>query len=64
MLVYFFKLLILIWLFFLQNVYADIKIIDGDTIIFNEKKFDFLALMPRKLINIVLTKKISNIAVV
>ena len=64
MLVYFFKLLILIWLFFLQNVYADVKIIDGDTIIFNEKKFDFLALMPRKLINIVLTKKISNIAVV
>ena len=38
MLVYIFKLLILIWLFFLQNVYADIKIIDGDTIIFNEKK--------------------------
>jgi hypothetical protein len=38
MLVYFFKLIILIWLFFLQNVYADIKIIDGDTIIFNEKK--------------------------
>jgi len=64
MLVYFFKLLILIWLFFLQNVYADIKIIDGDTIIFNEKKFDFLVLMPQKLINIVLTKKKSNIAVV
>ena len=64
MLVYIFKLLILIWLFFLQNVYADIKIIDGDTIIFNEKKFDFLALMPQKLINIVLTKKKSNIAVV
>ena len=38
MLVYFFKLIILIWLFFLQNVYAGIKIIDGDTIIFNEKK--------------------------
>ena len=38
MLVYFFKLIILIWLFFLQNVYADIKIIDGDTIIVNEKK--------------------------
>ena len=64
MLVYFFKLIILIWLFFLQNVYADIKIIDGDTIIFNEKKSDFLALMPQKLINIVLTKKKSNIAVV
>ncbi len=62
--VYFFKLLILIWLFFLQNVYADIKIIDGDTIIVNKKKFDFLALMPQKLTNIVLTKKKSNIAVV
>ena len=64
MLVYFFKLIILIWLFFLQNVYADIKIIDGDTIIVNEKKSDFLALKPHKLINIVLTKKKSNIAVV
>jgi len=35
------KILIVMELFFLQNVYADIKIIDGDTIILNEKKFDF-----------------------
>lgn len=38
MLTYFLQIFIFIWLFFLQNVYADIKIIDGDTIIFNEKK--------------------------
>ena len=44
-------------LFLLQNVYADIKIIDGDTIIFNEKKFDFQVLMPQKLINTALIKK-------
>ena len=40
MFAHFLKILILMGLFFLQNVYADIKIIDGDTIIFNEKKFD------------------------
>ena len=38
MLTYSLQIFIFIWLFFLQNVYADIKIIDGDTIIFNEKK--------------------------
>ena len=32
------KILIPMGFFLLQNVYADIKIIDGDTIIFNEKK--------------------------
>ena len=40
MFVHFLKILILMGSFFLQKVYADIKIIDGDTIIFNEKKFD------------------------
>ena len=38
------KILIVMELFFLQNVYADIKIIDGDTIIFNEKKIRLLGI--------------------
>ena len=44
MLTLFFKILFLVGLIFLQNVYADIKIIDGDTIIFNEKKIRLLGI--------------------
>ena len=44
MFAHFLKILILMGFFLLQNVYADIKIIDGDTIIFNEKKIRLLGI--------------------
>ena len=44
MFAHFLKILILMGVFLLQSVYADIKIIDGDTIIFNEKKIRLLGI--------------------
>ncbi|MEE2621304.1 MAG: hypothetical protein VYA93_00975 [Pseudomonadota bacterium] len=50
--------------FFLQKVYADIKIIDGDTIIFNEKKIRLLGIDAPETNQYCFDKKKLNIAVV
>ncbi len=64
MLTLFFKILFLIGLIFLQNVYADIKIIDGDTIIFNEKKIRLLGIDAPETNQYCFDKKKTNIAAV
>ena len=58
------KILILMGVFLLQNVYADIKIIDGDTIIFNEKKIRLLGIDAPETNQYCFDEKKSNIAVV
>ena len=58
------KILILMGVFLLQNVYADIKIIDGDTIIFNEKKIRLFGIDAPETNQYCFDKKKSNIAVV
>ena len=64
MLTLFFKILFLVGLIFLQNVYADIKIIDGDTIIFNEKKIRLLGIDAPETNQYCFDKKKTNIAAV
>ena len=64
MLTLFFKILFLIGLIFLQNVYADIQIIDGDTIIFNEKKIRLLGIDAPETNQYCFDKKKTNIAAV
>ena len=64
MLTYFLQIFIFIWLFCLQNVYADIKIIDGDTIIFNEKKIRLLGIDAPETNQYCFDKKKTNIAAV
>ena len=64
MLTLFFKILFLFGLIFLQNVYADIKIIDGDTIIFNEKKIRLLGIDAPETNQYCFDKKKTNIAAV
>ena len=64
MFAHFSKILIFMGLFFLQNGYADIKIIDGDTIIFNEKKIRLLGIDAPESNQYCYDKKKINIAVV
>ena len=64
MFAHFLKILILMGGVFLQKVYADIKIIDGDTIIFNEKKIRLLGIDAPETNQYCFYKKKSNIAVV
>ena len=64
MFAHFLKILILMGFFLLQNVYADIKIIDGDTIIFNEKKIRLFGIDAPETNQYCFDKKKLNIAVV